>query len=142
MNANVIERPVKSPANLWLSGLLGGAVGLVGSLAIYGIARLLDLPLLVSMGPPGQSAPVPMAAGQIIIVVLTAALAATVSYALLRRFFGPRAQRIFQIVALVVLLLSFGAPMTQAVSTINKLLLALMHLVTGIAIVWALAWRR
>jgi hypothetical protein len=61
-----------------------------------------------------------------------------VFYALLRGFFNHRAKRIFQILALILLLLSLGAPFSLAIEMANKVILAAMHLVTGAAIIWAL----
>jgi hypothetical protein len=142
MNTTEVAQTGKPAPKLWISGLLGGALALIGSLVLFGIARLLGIPLLVAGGPPGQSLPAPLTALQIIVAVLVPALAATGMYALLRRVYKQRASRIFQVVALIVLLLSFGAPLSQDVSTDNKIILALMHLVTAAAIVWALTLRK
>jgi len=142
MNTTLVAQPEKSTPNLWISGLLSGAIALIGVLVLFGIARLLDVPLQVAGGPPGQSPLIPMAVRQIFVALLIPALAATVLYALLRRIFKGRANRIFQVVALIALLLSFGGPLSLAVSAVNKIFLVLMHLVTAAAIVWALVLRK
>jgi hypothetical protein len=142
MSTTLEAQTDKPTPNPWVSGLIGGALAFVGSLVLYGIARLLGIPLQVGMGPPGQNPPVPLGVGQILIVVLVATLAATLIYVLLRRFFMQRADRIFQYLSLVVLLLSLGGPLTLPVSVANKVILALMHLVSAAAIVWGLTLRR
>lgn len=142
MNTTEVAQPGKPAPNLWISGLLGGALALIGSLVLFGIARLVGISLLAASGPPGQSLPAPLTAVQIIVAVVVPALVATGIFALLRRVFKQRANRIFQVVALIVLLLSFGGPLSQDVSTANQIILALMHLVTAAAIVWALTLRK
>ena len=142
MHMNVVAQLDKPAPNLWISGLLGGTMAFVGSLALWVIARLFEIPILIAMGPPGQNPPVPLSPVQILIVVVISALAATVFYALLRRFFNHRARRIFQILALILLLLSLGAPFSLAVPATNQVVLVLMHLVTGAAIIWALTLRK
>lgn len=127
--------------NLWISGVLGGGLALAGVLILWGIAGLLGIPLQVG-GPPDGNTLVPLTAAPIIPAVLVPALIATAYYALLRRIFKGRASRIFQVTALMALLLSFGGPLSLAVSPVNKVFLALMHLVTATAIVWALTLRR
>jgi hypothetical protein len=142
MNTTMVSESKTTVPNKWVSGLVGGAIALIGSLALWVIARLLGISLLVASGPPGQSPPAPLSAGQIIIVVAISALAATAVFALLRRIFDQRANRIFQVIAVVVLLLSFGGPLSLPVSAANKIVLGLMHLVTGASIVWALTLRK
>jgi hypothetical protein len=142
MKPTVAGKLEKPASHLWISGLVGIALAFVGSLALWVIARLLGIPLLIAMGPPGQNSPVPLSPVGILIVVVISALAATVFYALLRRFFNHRARRIFQILALILLLLSLGAPFSLAVPATNQVVLVLMHLVTGAAIIWALTLRK
>jgi hypothetical protein len=142
MSTTLAAQSEKSAPNVWISGLLGGALAFAGSLVIYGIARLLGIPLQVAVGPPGQSPLLPLGVGLIFFAVLVPTLAAMAVYALLRRFFEQRANRIFQFVALAFLLLSLGGPLSLPISAANQIVLMLMHLVSAVAIVWALTLRR
>lgn len=142
MNTTRDAQSEKSAPSIWISGLLGGVLALIGVLALFGIAGLLNVPLQVGGGPPDWNTLVPLTAAQFIPAVIIPALAATALYALLRQIFRQRANRIFQIIALVALLLSFGGPWGLAVSAVNKIFLALMHVVTAAAIVWALTLRK
>jgi hypothetical protein len=142
MTTTLTGQADRSGSNLWISGLVGAALALTGSLALYGIARLAGIPLLISIGPPGQNPAMPLLIAPVFVTVAITSLGATAVYALLRQFFGERARRIFQVIALFVLLLSFGAPLSQDVSLANQVILALMHLASAAAIVWALTLRR
>ena len=141
MNTNSVSMPEKSAPDLWMSGLRGGVVGLAGTLALYGIAGLLGIPLQVRVGPPNASPLIPLSLAQVVATVIMAAVGATALYAGLRRIFEERARRIFQVVAAAVLILSFGAPLSLAASPANTILLSLMHVVTAAAIIWALTLR-
>ena len=141
MNTNSVSMPEKSAPDLWMSGLLGGVVGLAGTLALYGIAGLLGIPLQVRVGPPNASPLIPLSLAQVVATVIMAAIGATALYAGLRRIFEERARRIFQVVAAAVLIVSFGAPLSLAASPANTILLALMHVVTAAAIIWAMTLR-
>ena len=109
---------------------------------LFGIARLLDISLQVGGGPPDWNTIIPLTVAGLIPPTFVPAIVATVLYALLRLFSKQRASRIFQVVAVVALLISFGGPFSLTVSTVNKITLALMHLVTATAIVWALTVRK
>ena len=109
---------------------------------LFGIARLLDISLQVGGGQPDWNTIIPLTVAGLIPPTFVPAIVATVLYALLRLFLKQRARRIFQVVALVAMLLSFGGPLSLDVSTANKMILALMHLATAAAIVWALTLRK
>ena len=142
MNTTDVVYSEKSAPNVWISGLIGGALALVLALALLVVAGLLGISLQVSFGPPGSSPLIPLTAAQIIPTVLVPTLVATVFYAVLQRFFPQRASRIFQIIAVVILLLSFGGPLSLAIPTVSKIFMALMHIATAVAIVWALTLRK
>jgi hypothetical protein len=141
MNINSVSMTEKTAPDLWMSGLLGGVVALAGTLTLYGIAGLLGIPLQVRVGPPNASPLIPLALAQVVATVIMTAVGATALYAGLRRIFKERARRIFQVVAAAVLILSFGAPLSLAASPANTIFLALMHVVTAAAIIWALTLR-
>lgn len=141
MNTNSVSMTERTAPDLWTSGLLGGVVALAGTLALYVIAGLLGIPLQVRVGPPNASLLIPLALAQVVATVIMAAVGATVLYAGLRRIFKERARRIFRVVAAALLILSFGAPLSLAASPANTISLALMHIVTAAAIVWALTLR-
>jgi hypothetical protein len=142
MNTTMVSQSEKPRSNFWISGLIGGGLGFFGSLALLVLAGLLGIPLLVASGPPVQSPLLPLGVGQIFVAILIPALGATLFYALLRRVFNERADWIFQVVALAALLFSLGGPLSLPISAANKLILVLMHLVTGSAIIWALSLRK
>ena len=142
MNTPLETQSERSTSNIWISGLIGWALAFVGVSTLFGITRLLDIPLQVGGGPPDWTTLIPLMVAGLIPPTLVPAIVATVLYALLRLFSKQRASRIFQVVAVVALLISFGGPFSLTVSTVNKITLALMHLVTATAIVWALTVRK
>jgi hypothetical protein len=116
---------------LWAAPLAGVAAA-AGNLAIYGLARAgFDLPL--NMPAMGPNAAGPLAAAQVVISSFLPALVAAGLLALVARF-TARPVRVFQIVAGVALVLSFGAPFSVPVDTGTRLVLLSMHLVAGLVI--------
>lgn len=128
--------------NLWISGFLGWVLALAGSLVLYIIATLAGIPLEIPAFGAAADGLQPLAATNLILPTLVPAIAATLYFALLRRFFAERAERIFQVTAILLLLLSLAAPLTLPVSLGNRVTLALMHIASATAIIWALTLRR
>ena len=126
---------------LFLSGLLGWIAALAGSLAVAGVAALLGVQLQIA-APPDMQIAVPLTLPPILFATLIPAVGATVLFGLLNRFAGKNAARIFQIIALVFILLSFGGPFGLPVAGNVKVFLAAMHVVAGGALIWALTLRQ
>ena len=123
----------KSIINTITAGLTGGLIAAVINVIIYFIAG----PLIAEL-PDGTVDRVGMPA------VLAASIVPSIFAALLlwglRRFTG-NATRIFQIIAVVFVVLSFFSPFSAAETTATAVWLSLMHVVAGGAIIWALTLR-
>ena len=115
------------------AGLIGGGIAAVINAIISFIA-----PPLNAMQADGSLGPVTLI--PIIFASILPAIFAAIILWLLRRFTG-NGTRIFQIVAVVLLLVSFLSPFTAAESIGIALWLNLMHLVAGSAIIWSLTMR-
>lgn len=75
-------------------------------------------------------------------MVMEVSAAVAIAAALLLIFlarFVAHPIRWFQIIALIVLVLSFAGPFSIPVDTATKLALSAMHLVAALAIVWVLS---
>lgn len=116
-----------------IAGLFGGGIAAVINVIIYFIAG----PLNVAQ-PGGEIAPVTLV--PIIVASIIPAIFAGITLWLTRRF-TSNGTRIFQILAVVLLLLSFASPFTAAETTAIALGLNLMHLVAGSSIIWSLTMR-
>jgi len=141
MNTSLETQSERSTSNIWISGLIGWALAFVGVLILFGTARLFGVTLQVGT-PPDWTTLIPLPIAQLISATFVPAAVATVLYVILRLVFKYNATRIFWVIAVIALLLSFGGPLSLAVSTVNKIILALMHVVTTVAIVWALTLRK
>jgi hypothetical protein len=130
----------RSTNPLLLSGLLGWIAALTGSLAVAGVAALLGIQLQIAVAPNMQTA-IPLTLLPILFATLIPSVGATVLFGLLNRFAGKNAPRIFQIIALVLMVLSLGAPFGLPVAGSVKIFLAVMHIVAGGALIWALTLR-
>lgn len=95
----------------------------------------LGIPLAVPMSATGPAEPI--TAVMVILASIVPAVAATVLLAVLARVVG-RPVRVFQIIALVFLLLSLVGPALQPVALSTKLVLLSMHAVAAAAIVGVL----
>jgi len=126
---------------LFLSGLLGWVTALAGSLIIAGVAALLGIQLEIA-APPDMQTAVPLTLTPILFATLVPSIGATIIFGLLTRFAGKNAIRIFQIIAVVFMLLSLGGPFGLPVALSVKLSLAAMHVVAGGALIWALTLRK
>jgi hypothetical protein len=118
---------------LWWVALAAGATAFVGNLIVYFIAQnLLGLSLMMPQFPDNTTL-VPLAIGNILGASIVPAIGAAVLLAVLGRFVN-RPFRIFQIVAAVFLLLSFGGPLSLAIGGTEKVFMAAMHVVTAVSI--------
>lgn len=124
-------------SNLWVAGALAALVSSVANLVIYfAVPALFNLSLDIPiMGPGSEIQHMPFF--QVIIVsVLTSFVAAGV-LALLNRF-TARPITIFRVAAVVLLVLSLGAPFSMPVSLGIQLTLAAMHVVSAAIIAYFL----
>ena len=118
---------------LWWVALPAGTTAFVGNLIVYFIAQnLLGLSLMMPQFPDNTTL-VPLAIGNILGASIVPAIGAAVLLAVLGRFVN-RPFRIFQIVAAVFLLLSFGGPLSLAIGGTEKVFMAAMHVVTAVSI--------
>jgi len=121
---------------LWV-GPVAAVAAFVAVVVVFGIAGLFGVPLEV-MAPPTYETLSPMEVSFIAQATIPPAIGATILLAILGRF-TRRPFLIFQIVAAVFLLLSFGGPLSLPVSGLVKLVLAIMHVVAASAIVGVLS---
>lgn len=128
--SNTEQNPL---GNTIVAGLIGGGIAAVINAIIFFIA-----PALTATQTDGTVGPVTLA--PIIFASIIPSIFAAILLWLLRRFTG-NGTRIFQIVAVIFLLVSFVSPFTAAASTGIALWLNLMHLVAGSTIIWSLTMR-
>jgi Family of unknown function (DUF6069) len=122
-----------------VAALVGGVVGAIANVIVFFIAQALGVVWEVVMGPAGSPlAALPIAA--VVIASIVPALAAGALLALLARF-TKRPLLIFWIIAGVFLLLSMFPIFTMPVAGGVQAGLAVMHIIAGAAITWALSTR-
>lgn len=119
---------------LWWAAPVTGAAAAVGNLIVWGIGRVLTVPLDIPMGPQT----ITLSAGPIIAASFIPALLAGVVLAVLPRFVA-NPLRVFQILAGVGLLLSLIAPVALPVAGATKAVLMSMHVVAAVGIVGVLS---
>jgi hypothetical protein len=122
-------------SRLWWAALIAGAVAAVGNLIVFAVARALNLPLEIPMGPQTTA---PLTAVPVIATSFIPALLAAAFLALLSRFVS-KPLRVFQIVGLVAALLSLLGPSLMPIAGATKVILILMHLVAAISIIGVLS---
>lgn len=119
--------------------VLSIALGTVDSLIVWGIATLFDVSIMV----PDRQDPetlTSLALWNIVLLVSVAAVAAGIFLWLLMRFFPDRALQVFQITAVVVLVLSLGLPFATDQSLASQLTLVAMHILVGMVIIGTMTW--
>ncbi len=116
-----------------IAGLIGGGIAAV----INAILSFIAPPLTATQvgGVVG-----PVTVGPIIGASIMPAIFAAILLWLLRRYTG-NGTRIFQIIAVIFLLVSFASPFAAAASTGIALWLNVMHLIAGASIIWSLTLR-
>jgi hypothetical protein len=117
-----------SPQQFWKRAGLVIAAAVVVNLAVYLVAKAAGVEILVPMG----ASPVPLEAGLVVVFTVVPLVLAAVLLLVLRRV-GVASPAVFAGVAAVVLLLSLAAPLTADLAVSNKLVLASMHAVAGLA---------
>lgn len=119
--------------------LIATVIGVVDSMVVWGIATLFNIDILVPDGP-GSETLTEITFGPMVFVVAVAAVAAGVFLWLLQGLVPDRALRLFQIVAVVVLLVSLLAPFQTEQSLAGQLALVTMHVLAGSAIIGTMTW--
>jgi hypothetical protein len=115
-------------------GLAAGALAIAANLLVYTLVPAisgisLDIPV---MGPGSPVGPLPFS--MVIVATALPTAGATLFLAILTRY-SEHPVTIFRIVAGVLLLLSFGAPLSLPVSLGVRMTLASMHVLTAAIIV-------
>jgi Family of unknown function (DUF6069) len=125
--------------NIWITALTAGAIAAVANLVVYFIAVAANVPLQVAA--PGSSELQRLPFVPVILASLIPALAAAALLLALKRF-TPRANMVFQVIAVVFILVSFGGPLGQPTDGGTKFVLNLMHVVAGVIITLGLTRSR
>jgi len=118
-----------------VAALIGGGLAAVINALLWLVLSLVGVTIQVAT-PDGQVMDLMVAF--VIGASFIPAIGAGVLLAILGRFTKNPVQ-IFQIIAVVFLLLSFASPLGLPVSITSKIALELMHLIAGVAITWALS---
>lgn len=132
MSSPSLPAPKASAGTILKAALIGGAIAAAANLALYVIGRAIGVPFVAKFDPnaPAGTLALPFVA----MASLVPALAAGVFFIVLQKLVRP-APKVFLAVAVVFTLLSFGGPIGLAeASAGTKAVLALMHVVAGIAI--------
>lgn len=119
--------------------VLSIALGTVDSVIVWGIATLFDVSIMVPdrQDPETLSS---LALWNIVALVSVAAVAAGIFLWLLERFVADRALMIFQITAVVILVLSLALPFATDQSLAAQLTLVAMHILVGMVIIGTMTW--
>ena len=135
-NTTIGSRPYRGTlATNLKNGLTGGGLAALSSLVLFFIGNAVAGPIEVAQQPGAPAMPLPWF--MIIVATLLPGIVGALLLTGLQRFMG-NGERIFQITALVVTLLSLFPALTQAGSTAASIILVLLHFVAAGAIVWAL----
>jgi hypothetical protein len=143
-NYNVQERTVSSASSvqrehiaygrLWWAGLLAAVIAAVANLIVLVVTQnLLGIPVMAP-ATPGSPELAPLSAIAVITASVVPAIGATILLAILGKFL-EHPIRVFWIISVVFLLISFISPLTLPVGIATKITLSLMHLVAALAIV-------
>jgi hypothetical protein len=122
---------------LWRVGAVAAAAGTIVNLVQYGIARAAGVDFTIPLGPGGVLATPASMAGAIVFNSLALfALGLLLTSLVARR--APQRLRTMQIVAAVVMVLSFAQPLLLDAEISTRVSLTLMHLPPGAAFIMAL----
>ena len=107
----------------------------LGLFFVFTAAGLITESVLIQ-SPSGTR---PLIAFDVVTATVLGMLVAVLVFAAISRFRGARAERTWQVVAAVVLVLSFSAPFTIPGAPVTYVLaLLLMHIVAGVLAIWML----
>ena len=114
---------------VWRAGLLAAGVAAGANAVLYLLARTLGVSFLMSSQPGMEPMALPLT--MVILASTAGAVAGTVVFALLSRW-TPYGTRLFQLVGLMFLVLSFGGPLSLSISDgATKATLLAMHVIAG-----------
>jgi hypothetical protein len=120
--------------NLWQKGLIAAVVATVINLILFGIGALMGGLMVQDVANP--AAYMPVSWFMVILMTVIPVLLGTGVYWVLRRIMPNQATTVFVIIALAVALLSMFGPITMAQTGMDKALLAAMHIISGVSLVW------
>ncbi len=144
MSATISETAVPSAPYSFGRVLGAGLFVAIGAtlvnVVVFMLARdLLDIPFVFPyQGAGSAAAPLPVAF--VIVASMLGALAAALLLAVLGRM-TRRPLRIFQIVGITFLIVSFGGPLSLPVGLPTKLVLSAMHIMAAVIIIAGLTIR-
>jgi hypothetical protein len=121
-------------ARLWRYGAIAAAIAAIVNLVILGIGRAAGVSFIVPMFAGTRSAVGPLIV--VINIAIWSALGLLVTMLVASR--QPRRLRAMQVVAIVVTVVSLIQPAVVDADTATRVLLAIMHPVTGAAFVLGL----
>lgn len=127
-NESMRIQQVASFRRLWPIGLVAAAGATIANVVFFFVSKEIGIPYLLAMqGSLGPLLPV-----MVIISSVIPAVAATVLFALLGKFLS-RPIRVFTIISIIVLLISFAPPLTMPadVAASTKVGLVVMHIITA-----------
>jgi len=127
-----VERLVSASAHVRRNRILGVAGATLAAAAVWTIeVPLLGIRLQTQFG---NTAPQSVGIGLVVVSALTGSLAGWGLLALLERRLA-RARKIWTGIAIAVLLVSFGAPISAGTTTTTKVALAMMHLAVAAVLI-------
>lgn len=137
-NSSYRTERVVPVSKLWWVALVAAAGSALANLIFWLITRAVGISYVIPLGGPGSPLE-PLPAAPVIIASALPALVAAVLLALLGRFVA-RPVRIFWIISIVFLVLSFAMPFTlpAEVAFSTKIALNVMHVISGAVIVGVL----
>lgn len=139
MNTKANISPIEPPAigNLWWTTLLAALASAVGNIGVLVLGQnLLGISFLMPTRP-GSSELVPLELGRVIVFSVVPAIVATGLFVLLSKF-TKRPFRLFGLIAIVFLLVSFILDLILPVDGETKIGLMVMHVVSAAAIMGSL----
>lgn len=125
--------------NIWITALISGAIAAVANVIVYFSALAAKVPLQIISPRSGELEQ--LALVPVILASIVPAIPAAFVLLVLRRF-TPRANLVFQIIAAVFLVVSFGGPLRMNIDDGTKFVLNLMHLIAGVVITLGLTRMR
>ena len=140
MTTGALSPRVERARPLWNAALLAVVLAAAGNAILYFICYVAGI-IPWSMLSPGRG--VSLTPQLVLSVSVGGVLAGTAIYAALLRT-SPNPDTTFRWLALIIVILSFGAPLSMKLFTWDLMLaLDLMHVVVAAATVWSLTvWRK
>ncbi|GAB4124620.1 MAG: hypothetical protein Fur005_49400 [Roseiflexaceae bacterium] len=121
-----------------VAALIGGGIGAIVNLIILFATRAIGITTWVVT--PQSPDPVPVPEIAVLMASFMPSIFAGIVYAIMARFLKQPA-RIFQIIAVVLAVLSLGSVIPLPVDSTSKVILSIMHFVAAGAITWSLTTR-